>query len=118
VPPLSQLHINSIATLDHPCLLAHSAENNVTCATELVAYSDDIAGAVFSLGHVFRGNSVAGGVSLALNFAWDTVVDRNTFAAAFCWFANATLPAGGVLFNSSSPGTQVAYAAPASTDSL
>lgn len=82
-------------------------DNNVSCATELVAYSDNIAGAVFSLGHVFRQNVVVGGVNLALNFAWDTVVDHNIFSSAYCWFWNATLPAGGVLYNGSSPGTVV-----------
>lgn len=88
--------------------LLFAAHNNVSCATELVAYSDDIDGAVFSLGHVFRGNSVSGGVDLALNFAWDTVVDSNSFSGAFCWFPNASLPGGSVLYNSSSPGTVVA----------
>ena len=94
------------ALLHSPCFCA--AENTVSCATELVAYSDNIDGAVFSLGHVFRRNAVAGGVDLSLNFAWDTVIDQNTFASAFCWFPNASLPAGGVRYNRSSPGTVVA----------
>ena len=80
-------------------------DNSVSCATELVAYSDNIDETIFSLGHVFRDNNVSVGVDLELNFVWDVVVDRNSFAAAFCAYAGATLPAGGVKYNNSSPGT-------------
>lgn len=81
--------------------------NTLDCTTQFLVYSDNIEGVVFSLGQVVRENRVLGGVSLALDFVWDSLMEANAFAGGRCAYNGVTSPAGTTLYNASSPNTLV-----------
>lgn len=81
--------------------------NVMSCTSLFYVYSDNIANVSFSLAQTVRGNVIAGGANLSLDFVWDSLMEGNSFSDAYCAYAGATLPAGTTILNASSPGTLV-----------